>query len=432
MITTATGTVDSWIHPDYRNATYDDDNNPATPEVPWPDVYKRYATAVRRLDDAVADIQQLLQDLKIDQGTLVVFTSDNGPSIESYLPGEPLRADFFDSFGPFDGIKRDCWEGGVRVPVLARWPGHIPAGRVVASPSISYDWLRTFAEVAGLSAPAETDGMSLLPELTGQGKQSDPGYLYMEYFENGRTPSYAVFSPNHRGRKRGQMQAIRLGDYVGVRYNIQSQADPFEIYRVTKDPKESVNLALTMPALEQRFKTLSLQVRRPNSSAPRPYDDELVPAAPVVPLAGGVQWQAYEGNFPWVPDFALLPAVASGTVDVPRLDTLTQKRETGFYFTGYLQIPSNGNYTFYVETHGGVVLRIHDATVIDADFDQPNHRARSGNIRLQAGLHPFRLYYSRGSQDAGSLKLYWSGPGIVKELIPSSVFGHTKNLSPVN
>ena len=97
----------------------------------------------------------LLQDLKIDRDTLVVFTSDNGPSIESYLPHEPLRADFFDSFGPFDGIKRDCWEGGVRVPTLARWPGHIPAGRVVSNPSISYDWLRTFAEAAGVPAPAE-------------------------------------------------------------------------------------------------------------------------------------------------------------------------------------------------------------------------------------------------------------------------------------
>ncbi|HXR07148.1 MAG TPA: sulfatase-like hydrolase/transferase, partial [Candidatus Acidoferrum sp.] len=162
MINTASATIDSWIHPDYRLATFDDDNNPATPEVPWPDVYKRYATAIRRLDDAVGDLNALLRDLKIDRDTLVVFSSDNGPSIESYIPREPLRADFFGSYGPFDGIKRDCWEGGLRVPTLAWWPGHFPAGRVVSRSSISYDWLPTFAEAAGLPAPARADGVSLL------------------------------------------------------------------------------------------------------------------------------------------------------------------------------------------------------------------------------------------------------------------------------
>ena len=87
MINTASGTIDSWMYPEYQNATYDDDHNPATPEVPWPDVYKRYATDVRRIGmDAVKpDLKQLLQDLKIDNDTLVIFTSDNGPSIESYL-----------------------------------------------------------------------------------------------------------------------------------------------------------------------------------------------------------------------------------------------------------------------------------------------------------------------------------------------------------
>ena len=422
MINTASGTIDSWFHPDYRNATYDDDHNPATPEVAWPDVDKRYATAIRRLDDAVADIQQELKDLKIDQDTLVIFTSDNGPSIESYIPHEPLRADFFDSFGPFDGIKRDCWEGGLRVPTLARWPGHIPAGRVVGTPSISYDWMRTFAEAADLPVPAEVDGVSLLPELTGQGRQPDPGYLYVEYFQNGRTPNYAKFSPNHRGRQRKQMQTVRMGDYVGVRYDIKSQAEPFEIYHVTTDPKEAIDLAATMPALEQQFKALSLQARRPNDSAPRPYDNELVPASPVVPVKDGVRWQAYEGTFPWVPDFAILPAVAAGTADSPRLDKLPRKQDAGLYFTGYLQIPADGNYTFSLETDSGVVLRIHDATVIDADFDQPDHNAKSGSIRLQAGLHPFRLYYARSSQDAPLLKLSWSGPGIDKEIIPDAVF----------
>ncbi|MGV3540677.1 MAG: sulfatase-like hydrolase/transferase, partial [Rufibacter sp.] len=121
MINTASGTVDSWIHPDYAKATYDHDKNPSTPEVAWPNVYQRYATSVRRIDDAVGDLLQLLRDLKIDENTLVVFTSDNGPSLESYLEKVKNDPDFFNSFGPFDGVKRDVLEGGVRMPALAWW-----------------------------------------------------------------------------------------------------------------------------------------------------------------------------------------------------------------------------------------------------------------------------------------------------------------------
>jgi len=85
MINSATGARDSFMHPDYAQATWDHDRDPATPEQPWPDVYKRYATDVRRIDNCVGDLMQLLKDLRIDDNTLVVFTSDNGPSKESYL-----------------------------------------------------------------------------------------------------------------------------------------------------------------------------------------------------------------------------------------------------------------------------------------------------------------------------------------------------------
>ena len=423
MLNTASGKIDSWIHPDYLHATYDDDHNPATPEVPWPDVYKRYATAVRRVDSAVGDLLQLLQDLGIDQQTLVVFSSDNGPSIESYIPNEPLRADFFDSFGPFDGIKRDCWEGGERVPTLARWPGHIPAGEVITRPSISYDWLRTFAQAAGQPAPARADGVSLLPELTGQGLQQDRGYIYAEYFHNGRTPNYQAFAPGHRDRKRGQMQFIRLGNFTGVRYHIQAQGDPFEIYDVSADPKETHDLAAKMPKLEQQMKALVLQVRRPNSSARRPYDNELVPAT-TAPVAQGLEWKAYEGTYPWVPDLEQLTPVASGTAAQPDLAKRTRDNDIGLLFSGYLKVPQAGDYTFYLRADTGALLRIHDATVIDADFAYPCGTERSGRIRLQAGLHPFRLYYGRRHQGTPALELAWSGPQIPKGPIPASVFCH--------
>jgi len=422
MINTASATIDSWIHPDYRLATFDDDHNPATPEVPWPDVYKRYATAIRRLDDAVGDLNALLRDLKIDRDTLVVFSSDNGPSIESYIPREPLRADFFGSYGPFDGIKRDCWEGGLRVPTLAWWPGHFPAGRVVRRPSISYDWLPTFAEVAGLPAPARADGVSLLPELTGHGVQRDRGFIYVEYYEPGRTPNYQDFAPSHRGRLRNQMQLIRMGDLLGVRYNVKSQADPFEIYNATVDLQETNDLALQMPALQQRMKAASLQVRRPNPTAPRPFDNELVPALDAAPHANGVEWKAYEGDYPWVPDLEALKPVRSGTAERPDPGKRTRDDNIGLLFSGCLSVPRDGDYTFYLQADTGALLRLHDATVIDADFGYVGGQEASGLIKLQAGLHPFRLFYARRTGGKPALQLSWSGPGIAKEIIPNDVF----------
>ncbi len=427
VINTASGTVDSWIHPDYRSATFDDDNNPATPEVPWPDVYKRYATAIRRLDDAVGDLKKLLHDLKIDQDTLVVFSSNNGPSIESYVPREPLRADFFGSYGPFDGIKRDCWEGGLRVPTLAWWPGHIPAGRVVNRPSISYDWLRTFADVAGVPAPARADGVSLLPELTGWGVQRDRGYIYVEYYEPGRTPDYKDFAPSHRGRQRNQMQLIRMGDFLGVRYNIKSQADPFEIYNATLDTHETNDLAPAMPDLQQRMKAATLQVRRPNTSALRPYDNEWIPALAAMPVSSGVEWKAFEGDYPWVPDFETLQPAAGGTAERPDLAKRTRDNNIGLLFSGCLRIPKDGDYTFYLEADSGALLRIHDATVIDADFGYVAGQEASGAIKLQAGLHPFRLFYARRASGRPALQLSWSGPGVAKALIPSGVFQRMAN-----
>jgi hypothetical protein len=423
MINTVTGKVDSYVDPAYASATWDDDNNPATPEVAWPDIDKRYATSIRRIDDAVGDLLQLLKDLNIDSNTFVVFSSDNGPSDESYVPNEPLEPTFFSSYGPFDGIKRDCWEGGVRVPTLARWPGHLPAGRVVTRPSALYDWLPTFADLAGLPAPARADGVSLLPELTGMGAQRDRGCIYIEYYAQHRTPSYKEFAPSHRGRVNKQMQVIRMGDYLGVRYDIQSQADDFEIYNAPADPEETNNLVAQMPSLEQHMKDTVLQVRRPNNSAPRPYDNELVPAVTLASITPGVEWKAYEGDFPWVPDLETLQSVASGVAAHPDLIMRPRDNNIGMLFSGYLRIPKDGEYVFHLRTDTGALLRIHDATVIDADYGYTEGKEVSGGIKLQAGLHPFRLFYVHRTKDKPSLNFSWSGPGINEQPIPDSAFG---------
>jgi len=426
MINTASGKIDSWVHQDYAYATYDDDHNPATPEVAWPDVYKRYATATRRIDDAVGDIMQLLKDLNIDKNTMVVFTSDNGPSIESYLKGEPIKPTFFRSFGPFDGIKRDCWEGGVRMPTLTRWPGHIPAGQVIETPSISYDWLATFTNLAGLPAPAESDGVSLVPSLTGKGKQM-PSQIYVEYFNDGKTPVFPDFTPQHQGRKRNQMQMIRLDDLVGVRYDIHSADDDFEIYNVIKDPQETTNLAGNpdMKSLQQQMKDKASQSRRPNNTAPRPYDNALVPAVQEINTVPGVYWKSYDGDFPWVPQVATLTPTETGFSDSPDANLGKKNNDAALYFEGYLRIPVDGEYTFCLTADDRALLRIHDASVIDADYGYFGGSEKTGTINLKAGLHPFRLYV-RIKKGRSMLNMEWIGPGIGKQPIPATVFCHEK------
>ena len=421
MLNTATGEVDSYYHPDYADATWDDDNLPATPQVLWPDVYKRYATDVRRMDDNLGDLMQQLKDLKIDNNTLVVFTTDNGPSRESYLP-EPYEPTFFSSYGPFDGIKRDVWEGGIRAGAIARWPGTIPANRVDQTPSGAWDWLATFADAAKVPAPARTDGVSLLPAMTGRGVQL-PSTVYIEYFEANKTPDYEEFLPNHRSRVRHQMQSIRVGNFMGVRYDVKAQNDDFEIYNITKDPQEMHNLAAQKHGLQQQMKDKVLQVRRPNSSAKRPYDEELVPAARNVQTVPGVRWQAYRGAFSYVPELTVMKAFAQGTTaNVNHIPTASD----ALLMNGYIEAPADGEYTFTLKSNSGAFLRLHEAQLIDADFGYKPGSEITAKIRLKAGKHPFRLYSAQKSNGGAKTKLQtalqWSGPGFEKQVVPDSAF----------
>ncbi|MGF7231775.1 sulfatase-like hydrolase/transferase [Arachidicoccus sp.] len=369
MITTASGMPDSYVNPDYAHATYDDDDNPATPEVPWPATFKRYATANRRLDFAVGDLVQLLKDLKIDDNTIIIYTSDNGPSIESYLPTGYIanHPTFFGSYGPFDGIKRDDWEGGVRMPTIAVWPGHIPAGKVDKTPSISFDWIPTFIDAAsGMPAPERLDGVSLLPQLTGKGSQRT-SLIYNEYFFPGRTPKFKEFAANHRGRKMFQMQMLRVGDFVGVRYDIKAASDSFEIYNVVKDPQQTNNLALkpqtiissatrrainikgikNVGDLQAYFHARVMQVRRPEKWAPRPYDNTLVPAVKAK-VTSGVNWKIFKGSYPWLPQVATLKALSEGHSTSPNVHLVKMKNNVLFYCDGYIDVPRDGEYTFYL------------------------------------------------------------------------------------
>lgn len=406
MINTASGTPDSWTDPNYAEAEYDHDQNPETPLIAWPDTYKRYATSIGRIDNAVGDILKLLQDLEIDSNTLVVFASDNGPSIESYLPAEYAsnQANFFESFGPYDGIKRDVLEGGLRTPLIAHWPGTIPENSIVDSPSIFYDWLPTFTNIAGLPAPVNSNGIPLLPVLTGKGEAQESS-VYVEYFQNGKSPNYSEFSPANRGKVRNQMQMLRIGDMVGLRYDIQSANDDFDIFDVMKDSRQRNNLAKngTLDTLQQHMKEKVLQMRMVNASAPRPYDSVAVPSVIIKSKIKGVSWKAYDGDFPWLPQTKGLKMTANGNLKENKLKKLKSETHDVFVFEGYISSPQDGEYTFYLNSNSNYFFKLHESNLIDGN-------SQEAKILLKKGLHPFKLYYKTTKDIKPQLQLRWEGP----------------------
>jgi len=203
---------------------------------------------------------------------------------------------------------------------------------------------------------------------------------------------------------------------------VKAQADNFEIYNVVTDLQECTNLA-DLPGgvqLQQRMKDASLQVRRPNSSAPRPYDSEFVPPDFGTAVVPGVDWRIYQGSFPWVPQLEFMNALLGGQTNLPTLAVLPRHDNCAVLFSGLIEAPKDGDYTFYLKCDAGALLRIHDATVIDEDFGYTGGTERSGTIRLKAGKHRFRLYYSRRTGGAPELQWDWSGPGIARDPVPSS------------
>ncbi|MFC4871760.1 sulfatase-like hydrolase/transferase [Negadavirga shengliensis] len=399
FINTATGKVDRYIHPDYADKD-------------WPEVHKRFASMVRRIDDTIADLKQLLVDLEIDEETMIVFTSDNGPHHESYGYGD-YAPTLFESFGVMDGTKRDTWEGGIRVPTLVRWPGVIEGGSENDTPTAFHDWLATFADVAGLPAPANTDGVSMMPLLTGA---PDPfgGKVYIEYTVGGSTPDYPSFDAAHKGQKRGEMQVLYLHGFKGIRYDIQSHQDDFRIYDTKKDPKETDDLAGSTRFfidLQQEMKNTVLQWRRPNESAVRPYDDEPIPAAHVdAEMKKGLMFRSYEVAAPWVPDVNTLTTAPTEIRDGNYRDIEGIAEGGTVVYEGYLKVEEAGSYTFSLRSDASVVMHLHEALLFDAD---KNYHGESleAKVNLKAGYHPFSLVCKTSKGQEAGPSLQWSGPG---------------------
>jgi len=193
-----------------------------------------FPAMIEHLDNGVGEIMDMLKELGIDEHTIVMFTSDNGPHREG--GHDPV---FWDSNGKLKGIKRDLYEGGVRVPFIVRWPEKIKAGETSDHISAFWDMLPTMCEIAGVDcSDQKIDGLSLVPALTGK-EQKQHDYLYWEF------PA------------RGGRQAIRRGDYKAVRYGVYKNPDaPTELYNLKTDVGEEHNIADQHPDIVQEMNEL--------------------------------------------------------------------------------------------------------------------------------------------------------------------------------
>jgi arylsulfatase A-like enzyme len=215
----------------------------------WPDPQKGHAAMITRMDRDIGRLMARLKTLGLDENTFVFFSSDNGPHKEG--GADP---DFFNSSGPLRGYKRALYEGGIRVPTIARWPGKIKAGSITGHVSTFWDFLPTCCDLAGISPPEDIDGISFLPTLLGQpGKQKKHEFLYWEFHEQGKR------------------QAVRMGDWKGVRQNVAKNPDgPIELYSLKNDIGERHNIAGWHPEIVKKIEGYMKSARTPSENWPLP------------------------------------------------------------------------------------------------------------------------------------------------------------------
>ncbi|ASZ13968.1 arylsulfatase [Chitinophaga pendula] len=209
-----------------------------------PTLYPRatYAAMITYFDKQIGRIMALLKELNLDHNTVVMFSSDNGPTFD--VGG--VDTEFFNSTAGLRGRKEDLYEGGIREPFIARWPGSIPAGKVTNLISSQIDMMATLAAIAGIPAPP-SDGISLLPAMQGRNNQQQQHpFLYFEFPE-----------------KNGQV-AVRIGRWKGVRTNMKKDRNsPWELYDLDNDRAETTNIAAQHPDIIRRMEAIMKQEHRP-------------------------------------------------------------------------------------------------------------------------------------------------------------------------
>lgn len=204
-----------------------------------------FAAMVTRLDAYVGDLVRHLKELGVYDNTIILFSSDNGPHQEG--GADP---DFFDSNGPWRGYKRDVYEGGIRVPMIVSWQGHVRAGAESNLACSFWDLMPTFRELTGVASADGLDGVSLLPLLEGRKGQKEHDYLYFEFQELG-------------GR-----QAVRQGPWKLVHMDIRSDAPRYELYNLDRDPGETHDLSAENPDILSRLQQIMAEAHTPNPDFP--------------------------------------------------------------------------------------------------------------------------------------------------------------------
>lgn len=212
-----------------------------------------FAAMVTRLDMYLGQIMEKLKQKGLDKNTLIIFTSDNGPHIEG--GADPA---FFHSSGIYRGVKRDLYEGGIREPFVAWWPGVIQPHSTSNFAGAFWDILPTFANLAGMPAPDSIDGISFLPALKGKGHQQQHAYLYWELHES------------------GGKQAVRMGNWKAVRLNADkgSGRSVFELYDLKNDPREKNNVASRYPGIVKQLSGIMEKAHTPSALFPFKYEQK--------------------------------------------------------------------------------------------------------------------------------------------------------------
>ena len=196
-----------------------------------PESHAAFAAMINLLDDQVGEIVSKLKELGIEDNTIIIFSSDNGPHIEG--GADP---DYFDSNGIYKGYKRDLYEGGIHVPMIVKWPAKVKASSQSNHISAFWDVLPTITDMLGTSTPNNIDGISFLPSLLDEKNQDQHDYLYWEFHE-----------------RKGRL-AVRQGDWKLIRYDVFiPENTTTELYNLANDPGEENNIAEANPEITKKM-----------------------------------------------------------------------------------------------------------------------------------------------------------------------------------
>jgi len=215
------------------------------------DPRESYMGLMKMIDDSVAVLVERLKEKGLWENTLVIFTSDNGPHSEG-----GYRPEMLESAGPLRGQKRDLYEGGIRVPFIAHWPGVIEAGRETGHVSAFWDFLPTVCEIVSVPAPEGIQGISYLPTLRGEAGQEAHRSLYWESHQS------------------GARRALRAGDWKVVQYAVAGKnPGAFELYNLKDDISEKTDLAARHPEKLAALREMMESARVPSELFPLPALD---------------------------------------------------------------------------------------------------------------------------------------------------------------